>query len=892
MSRRSTYLLGAAISVVASVTVPQTVLAQDSADQAASSAAPAGEGAIVVLGTRRADRTVTDSASPVDVIGAQDLVGQPSADMVDAVKNVVPSFFVGQNTISDASTFVRSASLRGLPGDQVLVMINGKRFNRSSLVQVYAGGDTALSFGSQGPDISSIPSLAIANLQVLREGATAQYGSDAIAGVLNFQLRSKPGFEMQARYGQYFDNGGDGQSYQIAGNYGVDLGSRGFINLTGEYNDNKQTSRGVQVPSAVYFDDKNPTLTDRLPNYPDPVQNWGSSPSHGYKLMLNAAYDAADWAQLYVFGNYANSKGDQSFQYRPVSDWEMERDNGTDIATGGGSANSVFRHPIYLTPCPDGNATCPEGGFVKDGNVYNFSTLYPAGFTPRFVGETTEIYGTVGAKGEIDQLTWDLSGTWARHKLDLSMYSSLAPSYGPSSQTEFEFGQLSQTETNANLDLTYPLEVGLASPLTLSAGAEYRNETYEATEGDPQSYGVGPYGVQALYVETAPGVFAYDSAVTMFSGASGYAGTSPQAAGKYSQNSYGGYVGIEGDLTENLSFGAAGRYEHYDTFGDATVGKVNAIYHLSPEFAIRASYGTGFHAPSPGQNNVQVLTTAFIGGNQVQTGTYPVTSAAAQYFGAKSLSPEKATNFGIGFVIEPGNGFTLTADAYSIKVKNRIGLSQSFDVTADDVAAEPILAAVGAGGAVQYFTNGFDTKTVGVDVVASYRTYLAGGALNFTLAYNYNRSRVTDYDPNVVGKTQLIDIQYLAPNHRANLSANWQLGDFTFNVRESYYGEWRNSNDYPIREGNLADGAIIDGQHFGEKFLTDLDVSYRFMDRYTLTVGANNVFNTYPDKIMATVNNPIYTATGSLANGSVYPRSGGPFGINGGMWYVRLGVKY
>lgn len=244
MSKHTTHLLGVAVAAVAAATLAQPAMAQDTA--APSAAESSGDdNQILVIGTRRTDRTVTDSPSPVDVISADDLVGQPTANMIDAVKNVVPSFFVGQNTISDASTFVRSASLRGLPGDEVLVMINGKRFNRSSLVQVYAGGDTALSFGSQGPDISSIPSLAIANLQVLREGATAQYGSDAIAGVLNFQLRRKAGLEMQARYGQYYDNGGDGKSYQIAANYGLELGDRGFINLTGEYNDSGQTNRGA-----------------------------------------------------------------------------------------------------------------------------------------------------------------------------------------------------------------------------------------------------------------------------------------------------------------------------------------------------------------------------------------------------------------------------------------------------------------------------------------------------------------------------------------------------------------------------------------------------------------------------------------------------------------------
>jgi len=901
--RRHRLLAGTAATLIAALAQP----AYAQAAPADTAAAEDDEGeTIIVIGTRRTDRTATDSPSPVDVIGSEDLVGQSTANLMDAVRAVVPSFFVGQNSISDASTFVRSPSLRGLSGDQTLVMINGKRFNRSSLVQVYAGGDTALSFGSQAADISSIPALAVSNLQVLREGATAQYGSDAIAGVFNFGLKDKEGFEFQGKYGQYYE--GDGEGWSLAGHAGFRLGDSGHINLTAEYSDDEGTSRGSQVPSALFFEQTRPTQATLLPNYPGPAQIWGSSPRNAFKAVVNAGFDLSDAVELYAFGNYGRSEGDQSFNYRPVIAWALERFNGTATSVGGGGANAAFAHPIFLTPCPVGNATCPAGAFVKDANVFNFSTLYPAGFTPRFIGIATEMFGSVGLRGDNGPFTWDVSGTYGRHKLNLSMNSSLSPSFGPQSQTEFEFGDLIQTEYVGNADLTYAIEAGMASPLTLSGGLEYRREQYEATAGDLQSYGVGPFAVQRLFVQTAPGVFAFDSQVTMPPGASGYAGTNPVAAGKFPQRSYGAYVGLEGDVTDKLSFGVAGRYEHYNTFGSAKVGKFNAIYHFTPEFAVRGTVGTGFHAPSPGQSNAQILTTSFNGatGEQVQTGTYPVGSPIARFYGATTLGPEKSTNFGLGVVLEPSANFTLTVDAYSIEVRERIGISQTFDVTAADVAREPALGAVGAGGVVQYFTNGFDTRTQGIDLVSTYRTNLAGGPLNLTLAYNYNKSKVTDFDPGVINAQRLIDIKYFAPNHRANFAANWQLGNFTLNLRESYYGEWRDANDYPVRLGNITcpagvrpaptdrttPCAIIDGQHFGAKFTTDVDVSYTFMDNYTLTVGANNLFDEYPDKIGPTVNTPIYTATGSLNNGSVYPRPGGPFGFNGGFWYVKVGVKY
>lgn len=887
--RRALFAAATAALAIASA---DPALAQDAgapqADDGNSSNEP-----IVVLGTRRTDRSVTDSASPVDVIGAVELQSQPAANMLDVVKNIVPSFFVPQNTISDASTFVRAPSLRGLPADNILVMLNGKRFNRSALVQVYTGGDTALSFGSQGADISSIPAIGVGNLQVLRDGATAQYGSDAIGGVLNYGLRSDEGLEMQALYGQNYDNGGDGETWQVSGYGGLRFGEGGFISVGGEYSDTNGTSRGAQRPSAVNFANQFPDLADQLPYFPDPVQIWGSSPSKGWKIVVNSEYEFSPQATFYLFGNFAHSKTDQSFNFRDAITSTATRFDGTSTSTGTLGANSAFRHDIYLTPCPANNATCPTGGWVLDGNTFHFSELYPAGFTPRFVGVSDQALGVVGVKGEMDSgFTYDLSGSLAKQQLDLSMYNSLSPSYGPDTQTEFNFGKLIQRELNLNLDMTYPLEVGLASPLTLSAGAEYRREEYEATEGELQSYGAGPYAVQDLYVDTGGGVFAFDSTVTMPPAASGYGGTSPTFAGKSNEKSYGFYVGLEGDITERFSMGVAGRFEDYSNFGSTTVGKVNARYELTNSLAIRGTVGTGFHAPSPGQNNVQVLTTTFVQGDQVQVGTYPVTSDIAQFYGATTLGPEESTNFGAGFVFDPGNGFTLTVDGYSIKVRDRIGISQTFTVSAQDLIDLPALAGVGEGGSVQYFTNGFDTRTQGVDVVGSYRTSLGGGDLNTTLAYNYNRSKVTDFDPGVIGPTQLIDIKHLAPAHRATFAANWSMGPWAINLRESYYGSWRDSNDYPIREGNVAGAPIIDGQHFGAKFITDLDLSYTFMEKYTLTLGANNLFNTYPEKIAATVSNPIYDLTNSISNGSIYPRSGGPFGINGGFWYARIRVKY
>lgn len=870
---RGKQLLLTTTAAIAALSFSPVAMAQD----APAASADGGADTIVVLGTRRTDRTVTDSASPVDVISAAELNSQPAANVIDSLKNIVPSFYAGQNTISDASTFVRSPSLRGLPGDNVLVMLNGKRYNRSALVQVYGGSDSGLSLGSHGSDISAIPAIAIGNLQILREGATAQYGSDAIAGVMNFGLKEKTGLELTGRYGQYY--AGDGDSYQVAADVGFGLFDRGFINVAGEYTNDGQTSRGATRPSAANFANLYPALADQLPNYPGPVQIWGSSPSETYKFVVNSAFDVTDTAKLYFFGNYAHVDANESFNYRPSVTTTATDSNGV-VRTQ--SRNSSF-NTIYLTPCPAATPSCPVGGYVANGATFNFSSIYPAGFTPRFYGTTEQLFGTLGVKGDVGGLTYDISGSLSRNSLTLSMTNSLNASYGPLSQTSFDFGSIIQKEANLNLDLSYPVEVGFASPITVAGGLEWRKETFQLTEGDEQSYGVGPYaGVQTLYTMVSPGVYTPAGTSGVHApGASGYGGTSPQAAGKWSQTSYAGYVSLETDVTSALTLGAAGRYEHYNTFGDAWVGKANALLKLTDFLSVRASVGNGFHAPSPGQSNDAILTTGFTNGTQVQIGTYPVNTAISQYYGAKPLKPEDSFNLGLGLVLKPLPRMNLTVDAYSIKVNNRIFITQGFNVTAADIAAQPALAAVGVGGSVTYFTNGLDTKTQGIDVVATYQAQVSGAVLNFTLAYNYNKTDVTDSDPNVISEAQKIDAARLAPNHRAVFTTNWSLGALSINVRENYYGSWRSAQDYGVNS-----------QTFGAKFTTDLDVSYKFAGHYTLTVGAQNFTDEKPDRLTAQ-SVPLYPITGgSTSDGQLYPRNGGPFGFNGGFYYVKLGAKF
>src|SRR5216684_6476230 len=605
------------------LTMPMNVAtAASSTSSDTGNAAPASElDEVIVTGTRRQDRTVAESSAPIDVLTGTELANYPSASMLDTLSNLVPSFIVGQNSISDASSFVRSPSLRGLPADEMLVMLNGKRMNRSALVQVYQGGETELAFGAQGPDLNSIPSIAVKSLEILRDGASAQYGSDAIAGVLNYQFRNAPsGFQIDGRYGKYFPTGysSDGGDGQIAANIGLPLGSQGFVNLSAEWARNEQTVRNTTRPSALAFAQTYPNLASQLPHYPGPVQQWGTPPSDSVKTLLNSGIKLDSGDQIYFFANYANIQTNESFNYRlpkTVTD---------------SSGNTFSHHPsfsdIYLDPCNQTTLTgCPVGGYIPDGNTFNFSSIYPAGFTPRFYGVTQQFFGAVGYKGTNRWgINYDLSGTTAQNSLAVSLKTSLNPSLGPLSPTSFYDGKFIQKENNFNLDLSYPWAVpGLASPISLAAGLEYRDENYLQLLGDQASYAAGPYASQPLYTCSIAGVctraLAPDAkgnlvpvTATQSTASNGYGGIS--SAVDASQVSYAGYLDVEADVIPNLTLGLAGRFEHYASFGSTTLGKFQARYKATDWIALRSTLSTGFHAPTPGQSNVETLSTTFLPG--------------------------------------------------------------------------------------------------------------------------------------------------------------------------------------------------------------------------------------------------------------------------------------
>jgi iron complex outermembrane receptor protein len=870
------------------------VAQQQPAGPPSAGAAPTEE--VIITGTRRIDRTVTESSAPIDVLSGADLAGQPSSNMLDTLSNLVPSFIVGQNSISDASSFVRSPSLRGLPADEMLVMLDGKRFNRSALVQVYYGGETALAFGSQGPDLSSIPSIAIKSLEILRDGASAQYGSDAIAGVLNYQLRdNSSGLEFTSRLGGYFPSGysRDGTDRQIAGNIGLPLGGQGFFNVSLEWSKYDQTVRNATRPSALAFAAAFPSLAPQLPHYPGPVQQWGTPPSDGVKALVNSGIRLDNGDQVYFFANYANIQANESFNFRlPKTVPKLAQDG-----TGTWSHHAAFGD-IYLDPCTSAFTGCPAGGWIQDSSVFNFGVqnanfpnapFYAAGYTPRFYGTTQEFFGTVGYKGTMGTgLHYDVSGSSAQNSLAESLKTSINPSLGPLSPKDFYIGKFVQRESTFNVDLSYPWQVaGFASPVSVAGGLEYRDETYQQLLGDPASYASGPYGApQPLYSCTGTNCTpALDS-----SGKQIVAGGVPTQSNGYggigtgidaSQISYGAYVDVEADATRWLTLGLAGRYEDYSSFGSTTLGKIQARAKLTDWWALRATASTGFHAPTPGQSNVETISTTFLPGSptNVQIGTYPVTSSIARYYGATALRPEESTNLAGGTVFTFSEGTLVTLDYYNIAVRHRIGISQQFNVTPADIAKLSDLAPVGAGGVVQYFTNGFNTTTQGVDVVAAHVFHIANGRLSSTLAYNYNTTSVPSYNSAVIDNARIVNIKHYAPNSRVNLSLDYRMGPFEAALHENYYGTYRDEYDYP-------------GQLFSAKTTTDLDLAYEGPMNIIYAIGGRNIFNVFPDKLANLAGNPIYPSSHGEVDGEVYPRTGGPFGYNGAFWYARVAVKF
>ncbi len=858
---------------------------------------------------------------PIDVISAEDLSASGLVETNKILNQLVPSFNFPQPSITDGTDVVRPASLRGLSPDQTLVLVNGKRRHVSALINI----NGSVGRGSAAVDLNTIPALAIERIEVLRDGASSQYGSDAIAGVINIQLKkANHGGKAQVSYGKYitteenvanvtgltltagqpaFDatdgrilantvsgekHRNDGDVWTLGANIGVPIGP-GFINVTGEYRDRDNTNRaGADLrpnynrPTAA-FDPREAAFNRYSFQFGDPkTEDWN--------LFVNSGMPIGDF-ELYAFGSYSRRDGLSAANYRQ---------------------NSVGNNRDFSVLLP---STTP--------NTANFVPLRPDGFLP-FIGTKLTDYSIAGGvRGEVGGWNSDLSLVYGHNQFDYRTEQSLNVSYGPSSPTSFDSGGLAFGQLTANLDLSHEYDFGFAKPLTVAVGAEYRNEDFDIRPGETASFAAGPFFVPARNTTAANcaalgGVYNAGTTACTFPGraallgSQGFPGLPASAATNVSRHSVAVYGELDTDIVDGLTVTAAGRYEHFSDFGDTLNGKFAARYEIVPGFGIRGSISNGFRAPSLHQQYFTTTSTNFINGLPVDISTLPVSSVVAQALGSKPLKPEKSVNLSGGFTANPFRGFTLTADYYHIKITDRVVLTENLGAAGSGTAAvnsavKAILDANGfqSVGAARFFINGLDTTTQGFDIVGTYRVDTgATGNLSLSAAYNHNRNSIDQrlnalgplaQIPGIVlfGRVEGIRFTDGQPKDKLVLSADDKIGDFGINLRTTRYGQVTSpAAAFPITTPTSLTDLGPDDVVLQPKWVSDVEVRYTFKSHATFAFGIDNAFDVYPTRL-PTGNRP--TAIGGqypIANYYLPYSSFSPFGFNGRFIYGRFTAQF
>lgn len=842
---------------------------------------------IITTGTRGRPRTVADSAVPVDVFSASDIEAISHTDTNNILQTLVPSYNVSRQPISDGATFIRPAQLRGLPTDKTLVLVNNKRRHRAALVSI--GGS-----GTQGPDVATIPAAAIKNVEVLRDGASAQYGSDAIAGVINFLLNdNSEGGSLTVDSGEFFE--GDGAMTTIQGNIGLPLGENGFVSISGEWVEADRTVRAEQYcqswfcvdPALPGFADSSrqeaaldPTFQANFQNanaagVTEVVQPWGQPQTEAKRVFVNAGYQIDADTEAYAFGNFSDSDTDGNFFYRYPGNGTIED----------------LREP--------------------DGSIYSPLEIFPGGFTPQFDGNVLDYSIVGGLRGELDNgLTYDFSGRTGESEIRYTLFNTINPSLGntlePNTPTSFRPSDLINAETQFQADFTYEFDAGIAGPALFAFGASFMNEEYEVGPGDPASYVAGPYAVQDPWDlcnddgTTAPnGLTAIASGSTLNCadsddpvyqvvgvGSNGFPGNSPQFTDIFERNSFAVYGELSGDITDTLYMQGAVRYENYDDFDSEVLYQLAGRLELTDTWNARASIGTGFRAPTPGQQGTVNVSTRLPNGFPVATGLFPANGPVAAALGATPLRPEKSDNFTIGVTGSIGD-LDLTVDYYRIDIDDRTNAISTRDVSTDPTSGEAyenFLALDSAGvagansiGGVFYFTNAFDTRTEGFDIVANYPLVWGGdaGTTTLTAAVNYTENSF-ESDPSMfLNAENRFDFTESDPQWRGVFTANHGIGDVSIIGRLMWFGESTNSNT----GGTGPDGLRF--QEISDFYQFDLEAQWQINDILRLSAGGRNVFDEYPD--IDTISD--FCCGRIYSSGTVLP-------WQGGYYYARLRADF
>jgi len=827
------------------------------ADTVATAAAASVEGQdaleqVIVTGTRRAERTVLESNVPIDVVSSQELQKSPAADLNTKLQAVVPSYNVRRIPTADGSIFVRPATLRNLSPDHTLVLVNGKRFHRSAFVDVTARG-------AQAVNLALLPAGAFKRTEVLRDGAAAQYGSDAIAGVINFILNDQPGTDAYVQFGE-FDKG-DGQNLQVGVSSGFRIGESGFFNVAAEYVDGEASNNGTQRYDAAAIIAQGGAAADAARDIGDVVQRYGLPDLESKKVFLNGGFDVSETAQLYAFGNYTEDWGVADFNYRPsltVTGLNADGQTVTFARNGGYNIKSNGKHSIYQT-----NGSNAAGSWTAIDPDFDLLSIYPGGFTPRFGSETRDYSFATGVKGTAgDNFDWDVSASIGSNRIDYFLKESINLSLGSASPTDFDNGAREQQEQLFNADFVYQWQTALTNPVNVGFGVEYRREEFSIYAGEEASWVLGPLR------DLSPA-------------ANGFPGAHPATAGSWSSYNTAAYVDLDVDLTDRFNVGVAGRYEDYSLFGSTTNGKLAARFAFNEAFSLRGAVSTGFRAPTPGQQYLQNVSQnpnldPLIPRSVDVRAQLPSNSVAAGLFGGVALKPEESVNFSLGVVIQPLSGLSITLDAYQIDIDDRIGLSTDFELTN---AQRAQLASIDVPLAnelthVRFYTNSFDTRTKGLDLVTSWRGSVGPGRLGLTLAGNVNETEFRQYDPAVFNEPTRVGFLDALPQFTSNLSAEYEFGKWTATARARHFSEWtyvsNTSATNPFYE------------EIGAETFFDLVGNYRLSESVNVTLGVENLLDEFTQHSeLITVRN----------NGRQYP-GGAPYENEGRQLYARVGIRF
>jgi len=802
---------------------------------------------IVVVGSRAAPRSVADSPVPIDVISGSELMANGPSDMATLLRTVTPSYNVNAQAISDGATIVRPANLRGLSPDSTLVLINGKRRHKGSIIAFSGGG---IADGAQSPDVSTIPAIALKQVEVLRDGASAQYGSDAVAGVINFVLNDNDsGGVIEAKTGQFSE--GDGDLITISGNIGLPLSDNGFINLSFESNQQDATSRSTQRSDAQGLIDAGNSDV-RTPA----AQVWGSPEiSDDLKLFVNAGIDLDGDSEAYLFGNWSEKTVEGGFYFRNPNT-RSGIFKGPTLEDGSASILTAD-----LTPGATDNSACPVVAIVDNApdaaalaslsgaNCYAHNLRFPGGFTPFFGGDVVDLSLFVGTRGEFSNgVLYDFSAGVGEHSTEFRIGNTINSSLGPDTPTQFTPGAYAQLEKSLNADFSKEVDriMGLES-LVVSYGVELRQETFTITAGDEASFKLGPLVDQGFSI-----------------GSNGFPGFKPADAGSSSRTSKAAYFDTEAQFSDAFMTQVAFRFEDFSDFGSNFSWKLASIYELSDSFKIRGSVGTGFRAPTIGQSNVRNVQTQAVDGVLVDIATLPPTNEVSVRFGGEELTPEEATSFAFGGVYQNGD-FFLTVDYFNIEVTDRITQTSAIDLTDADRSELTALGVTDAIGLskVKFFTNDFDTTTQGVDIVANYSDDALGGEMGYALAYNWTETTVDKFGANV-NETKLNRLERGLPEQKGSFTVDYSADDWTLMARANYYGEWFQFSP------NITGDAVV---------LLDAEFAYNFDGGTAVSVGVNNLTDD---------NGPV--AVGAPSGRSYASTS--PYGFNGRFMYAKVSHRF